>query len=88
MGSPHRRRLIDPAKDRLSVRQTCSLLWLARWGVYRTPAPADADELALTRLIDKLRTGLGRSSGSRLAGSGGDAAAGRARWSAASGYTG
>src|SRR5271166_2748952 len=38
------------------MRRQCRLLGLARSGVYRTPAPADVDDLELMRRIDELFT--------------------------------
>ena len=35
------------------MRRQCRLLGLARSGVYRTPAPADVDDLELMRRIDE-----------------------------------
>src|ERR1700730_11652809 len=54
MSTPDRRAMVErPGKD-LSVRRQCTLLNLARSGVYRPePVPA-ADDLALIRRIDEL----------------------------------
>src|ERR1700682_4921664 len=58
MSTPDRRAMVErPGKD-LSVRRQCTLLNLARSGVYRPePAPA-ADDLALMRRIDALHLAL------------------------------
>ena len=58
MSTPDRRAMVErPGKD-LSVRRQCTLLNLARSGVYRPePAPA-ADDLALMRRIDELHLEL------------------------------
>jgi putative transposase len=56
MSVPDRRARLDRAHRALSIRRQCRLLGLARSGVYRRPAPADADDLALMRRIDELFT--------------------------------
>src|SRR3982074_3447499 len=58
MSTPNRRAMVErPGKD-LSVRRQCTLLNLARSGVYRLkPVPA-ADDLALMRRIDELHLEL------------------------------
>src|SRR5215470_12315656 len=56
MSVPDRRARLDRAHGVLSVRRQCRLLGLARSGVYRTPAPASDDDLALMRQIDELFT--------------------------------
>lgn len=56
MSAPDRRALIDRDDSQLSVRRQCSLLGLARSGVYRPPRPADVNDLALMRRIDELFT--------------------------------
>src|SRR5262252_6677501 len=56
MSVPDRRARLDRAHGVLSVRRQCRLLGLARSGVYRTPAPASDDDLALMRRIDELFT--------------------------------
>jgi putative transposase len=56
MSAPDRRRLIERDCGKLSVRRQCALLGLARSGVYRPPAPANDNELALMRRIDELFT--------------------------------
>ena len=54
MSTPDRRSMLDRGHDVLSIRRQCTLLSLARSGVYR-PAPADdADDLVLMRRIDEL----------------------------------
>jgi putative transposase len=56
MSAPDRRRLIERDCGKLSVRRQCALLGLACSGVYRPPAPANDNELALMRRIDELFT--------------------------------
>jgi putative transposase len=57
MSAPDRRALLDRDDDRpLSVRRQCMLLGLARSGVYRPPAAANDDDLALMRRLDELFT--------------------------------
>jgi putative transposase len=56
MSAPDRRKLVDRADGRLSIRRQCELLGIARSGVYR-PAPAANDnDRALMRRIDELFT--------------------------------
>jgi putative transposase len=52
MSAPDRRARLDPDHPGLSMRRECGLLGLARSGVYRQPAPANDDDLALMRRID------------------------------------
>jgi len=56
MSTPDRRARLDRAHRVLSIRRQCRLLGLARSGVYRTPAGAHDDDLALMRRIDELYT--------------------------------
>jgi len=56
MSTPDRRALLDRDHGRLSTRRQCGLLGLARSGVYRVPAPANDEELALMRRLDELFT--------------------------------
>src|SRR5258708_33988915 len=56
MSAPDRRALIDRDDSQLSIRRQCSLLGLARSGVYRPPRPATDNALALMRRIDELFT--------------------------------
>jgi putative transposase len=56
MSVPDRRARLDRAHRVLSIRRQCQLLGLARSGVYRTPAPANDNDLALMRRIDELFT--------------------------------
>src|SRR5215472_10391824 len=56
MSVPDRRARLDRAHRVLSIRRQCQLLGLARSGVYRTPAPANDDDLAVMRQIDELFT--------------------------------
>src|SRR5579883_1575335 len=56
MSAPDRRALIDRDHARLSIRRQCSLLGIARSGVYRPPQPANDNDLGLMRRIDELFT--------------------------------
>ena len=56
MSTLDRQGMLDRHHPKLSVRRQCSLLGLARSGVYREPSPAAADDLALMRRIDELYT--------------------------------
>src|ERR1700675_4405662 len=54
MRAPNRRAMVElPGKD-LSVRRQCTLLNLARSGIYRPKSVTGADDLALMRRIDEL----------------------------------
>ena len=58
MRAPDRRAMVErPGKD-LSVRRQCTLLNLARSGVYRSKLVTGADDLALMRRIDELHLEL------------------------------
>jgi putative transposase len=56
MSVPDRRARLDRDHPKLSVRRQCALLGVARSGVYRKPRPANDNDLALMRRIDKLFT--------------------------------
>jgi putative transposase len=56
MSAPDRRALLDRDHGKLSVRRQCTLLSVARSGVYRSPRPANDDDLSLMRRIDELFT--------------------------------
>jgi putative transposase len=56
MSAPDRRELIDRKHGALSIRRQCELLGIARSGVYRPPAAANDNDLALMRRIDELFT--------------------------------
>jgi putative transposase len=56
MSIPDRRAQLDRAHGVLSIRHQCRLLGLSRSGIYRTPRPANDDDLALMRRIDELFT--------------------------------
>jgi putative transposase len=57
MSAPDRRELVDRKHPTLSLRRQCTLLALARSGVYRPKRPANDDaDLALMRRIDELFT--------------------------------
>jgi putative transposase len=56
MSRPDRRSRLDRDHGALSIRRQCTLLSLARSGVYRMPQPANDDDLALMRAIDELFT--------------------------------
>jgi putative transposase len=51
MSAPDRRARLDPDHPGLLMRRQCGWLGLARSGVYRQPAPANDDDLALMRRI-------------------------------------
>jgi len=58
MRASDRRAMVErPGKD-LSVRRQCTLLNLARSGVYRSKPVARADDLAVMRRIDELHLEL------------------------------
>ena len=56
MSAPDRRALLDRDHGKLSIRRQCTLLSVARSGVYRPPRPANDDDLSLMRRIDELFT--------------------------------
>jgi putative transposase len=56
MSAPDRRALIDRGHGALSLRRQCTLLGVARSGVYRPPHPANDNDLGLMRRIDELFT--------------------------------
>ena len=57
MSAPDRRALVDRYHPELSVRRQCTLLGVARSGVYRPPAAVNDDhDLVLIRRIDELFT--------------------------------
>jgi putative transposase len=56
MSAPDRRAKLDRDHPALSVRRQCTMLGLARSGVYRLPRPASDDDLELMRRIDELFT--------------------------------
>ena len=53
MSAPDRRAKLDRDHASLSVRRQCTMLGIARSGVYRLPRPANDDDLALLRRIDE-----------------------------------
>ena len=54
MSVPERRAMVERPAENLSVRRQCTLLNLARSGVYRSGPATGADDLAMMRLIDEL----------------------------------
>ena len=56
MSASDRRGLIDRGERSPSIRRQCALLGVARSSVYRTPRPANENDLALMRRIDELFT--------------------------------
>jgi putative transposase len=56
MSTPDRRALLDRDHAKLSIRRQCTLLRIARSGVYRPPAAANENDLALMRRLDALFT--------------------------------
>ena len=58
MSAPDRRAMVERPGEDLSVRRQCTLLNLARSGVYRPKPVTGADDLALMRRIDELHLEL------------------------------
>ncbi len=56
MSAPDRRAKLDRDHAELSVRRQCTMLGLARSGVYRKPRPANDNDLEAMRRIDALFT--------------------------------
>ncbi len=56
MSAPDRRARVDRDHGGLSIRRQCTLLGLARSGVYRPRRPANDNDLALLRRLDELFT--------------------------------
>jgi putative transposase len=56
MSAPDRRALLDRTHGQLSIRRQCTLVSVARSGVYRPARPANDDDLSLMRRIDELFT--------------------------------
>ena len=56
MSASNRRAKLDRDHPDLSVRRQCAMLGVARSSVYRKPAPANDNDLALMRRIDALHT--------------------------------
>ena len=56
MSTPDRRAKLDRTHATLSVRRQCTLLGLARSGVYRAKTPANENDLVLTRRLDEMFT--------------------------------
>ena len=56
MSTSDRKALLDRGHGTLSVRRQCALVGVARSGVYRTPRPANDNDLALMRRLDALFT--------------------------------
>lgn len=54
MSKPDREAMLDRGRPVLSIRRQCTLLSLARSGVYRPKRSADDDDLGLMRRIDEL----------------------------------
>jgi hypothetical protein len=54
MSLPERRAMVERPGEDLSVRRQCTLLNLARSGVYRPEPVTSADDLAMMRRIDEL----------------------------------
>ena len=49
----HKRRLIEPSHESLSVRRQCALAGLSRAGFYYQPEPESEENLQLMRLLDE-----------------------------------
>ena len=58
MSPPDRRARLDRDHGAVSIRRQCTLLSLARSGVYRMQQPANDEDVALVRAIDELFTAL------------------------------
>jgi hypothetical protein len=58
MSAPDRRQLADRKGGVLSIRRQCTLLAIARSGLYRPPSAANDNGLARTRRIDEPFTAL------------------------------
>ena len=56
MSSPDRKALLAPEYPALSMRRQCTMLGIARSGVYRLPRPSNDMDLDLMRRIDALFT--------------------------------
>jgi len=56
MSVPDRRALVERGHGGLSIRRQCTLLCLARSGVYRPAPPVNDNDLALMRRLDELFT--------------------------------
>jgi putative transposase len=56
MSAPDRRALVDRGQHVPSIRRQCTLLGVARSGVYRQPPAANDNDLALMRRLDELFT--------------------------------
>src|SRR5260221_10969764 len=56
MRARDRRALLARDNGKLSISRQCTLLSVARSGVYRLPRPANDDDLSLIRRIDELFT--------------------------------
>ena len=54
MSAPDRKALLDHDHPMLSIRRQCSLLGLARSGIYRPVRIVNDDELAIMRRLDEL----------------------------------
>ena len=54
MSKPDRQAMLDRAHPELSVRRQCTLLGLARSGVYRVGKAANDNDLAVMRRLDEL----------------------------------
>ena len=56
MSAPDRKAMLDRDDRRLSIRRQCALLGVARSDVYRSPRPANDNDLATMRRLDELFT--------------------------------
>ncbi len=56
MSAPDRRQLVNRKHKKLSIRRQCTLLGIARSGLYRAPRAANDNDLPLMRRIDELYT--------------------------------
>ena len=67
MSTPDRRARLDRDHGVVSIRRQCTLLSLARSGVYRMQQPANDEDVALVRAIDELFTALAFLGSRRMA---------------------
>jgi putative transposase len=54
MSAPDRKAMLNRGHPKLSIRRQCTVLHIARSGIYRPKAPANDNDLALMRRIDEL----------------------------------
>jgi len=84
MSKPDREAMLDRDCIDLSMRRQCTLLRLARSGVYRRKAAPDPDDLAVMKRIDELYLAMPFMARARWL----KRCARRDAWSTASGFAG